>query len=135
MKHGTGSSSTSSGKKPNFVDASYDRNTKSYLQHNSSKARTLTLGEVSREIHNMKSEIYILKIEIIELKKNKQVAASPVSSPIFSGKKINYTLHGPPPKITEDVEVAEGHPDPSMGICDMHLLAIQYQQHHVYITV
>ena len=81
----------------------------------------------------MKTEISGLKTRISELENNKQVIASPVSSPVFSGRQTNYTLHGPPPKITEEVEVAEGHPDPSMGIRNMHFLAIQYQQHHVKI--
>ena len=51
------SSSTSrSGKKLMFVDASYERNTRIYLrQKQEDKVRALTLGEVSREIHCMKT--------------------------------------------------------------------------------
>ena len=118
-----------------FVDASYERNTRSYLrQKQEDKVRALTLGEVSREIHCMKTEISALKTRISELEKGKQVQASPVSTPTYSGRKVNYTLHNTP-RITEEVEVPEGHPDPHMGIRDMHLLAIQYQQHHIKIKV
>ena len=75
-----------------------------------------------------------MKTRISELEKGKQVQASPVSSPIYSGRVTNCTLHGAP-KHTEEVEVAEGHPDPTMDIRDLHFLAIQYQQHHVEVRV
>ena len=103
MQHGTGSSNSSSSKKPNFVDASYDRNTKSYLQHNSTKVRGLTLGEVSKEIHNLKSEINSMKSEISVLKQQAKHGQQPSSS--TSGRQINYTLHSAP---GSEVKVAEG---------------------------
>ena len=84
MKNMPGSSSSSSSKKPNFIESSYDRNTKTYLQHNSSKARALTLGEVSKEIHDLKSEIRSMKNEISVLKSQSQQPVS--SSSVVSGK-------------------------------------------------
>lgn len=43
------SSSKNSAKKPLFVDASFEQNTRSFQVH------SLTLGEVSREIHSIKT--------------------------------------------------------------------------------
>ena len=59
------SSSSRANKKPIFPEASYYRNTKAYQRdHKKSKVRPLTLGEVSREIHMLKSEISALKSQV-----------------------------------------------------------------------
>ena len=61
-----------------FVDASYERNTKSFQMHHQKpgRVRSLTLGEVSGEIHHIKSEISTIKAQIAELQKGKQFATS-----------------------------------------------------------
>jgi len=65
-------SSKNTVKKPLFVDASFERNTKLFQKHQPhDKVRSLTLGEVSREIHHLKSEIYGLKSRIAGLEKGK----------------------------------------------------------------
>jgi len=59
----TSSHSKGSSKKPLFIDASYECNTKSFQrQKQQDKVRALTLGEVSKEIHNLKSELSALKL-------------------------------------------------------------------------
>lgn len=125
MQNSSTSSNTRVSKKPIFVDASYEKNTKSYLwQQQANKVRPLTLGEVSKEIHNMKTEISALKSQVSTLEKEKQEVAYPVS-----GRNTNYTVHTAP--IHEDkVEIAEGRPDPTLGFREMRILAIEYQQHH-----
>lgn len=62
-----------SGKKSLFIDAAYERNTKSFQmnQQNPGRVRSITLGEVSREIRNLKVEIFAMKCQIAELKKGK----------------------------------------------------------------
>lgn len=124
MQYSSTSSNTRVSKKPIFVDASYEKNTKSYLrQQQANKVRPLTLGEVSKEIHNMKTEISALKSQVSRLEKEKQEVAYPVS-----GRNTNYTVQT---AIHEDkVEIAEGRPDPTLGFREMRILAIEYQQHH-----
>ena len=44
-----------------FIDASFERNTRSFQRsQQKSKTRTLTLGEVSQEIHHLKKDIVSL---------------------------------------------------------------------------
>ena len=72
--------SKESGKKPLFIDASYERNTKSFQMHHQKpeRVRSLTLGEVSGEIHHLKAEIFAIKSQIAEIQKGKQIAISQV---------------------------------------------------------
>ena len=59
------SSCKASTKKPIFVDASYELKTKAFQRDQlQSKFRALTLGEVSREIHNLKTKISTLKHQV-----------------------------------------------------------------------
>lgn len=55
-----------------FVDSSYEENTK-YFQRNQkhTKPRSLTLGEVSHEIHHLKKEIIELKTKVSQTNKGK----------------------------------------------------------------
>lgn len=55
-----------------FVDASYDKSTKSFQRNQQhTKPRSLTLGEVSDEIHHLRKEIVELKIKISQIEKGK----------------------------------------------------------------
>ena len=67
--------SKNSGNKSLFIDASFERNTKSFQRHQEKhdRVRSLTLGEVSCEIHIIKSEISAMKSQIAELRKGKQM--------------------------------------------------------------
>ena len=67
-----GNTSTGNIQKSLFVDASYQKNVQYYQgnqQH--TKPRSLTLGEVSHEIHLLKKEIVELKEKISQIEKGK----------------------------------------------------------------
>ena len=117
-------------KKPLFIDASFERNTRAYQRDQlQNKVRSLTLGEVSREIHMLKSEISALKFQVSQLEKGKQVMAQNVL-----GHYTNYTLHNTP-NVESKVEIVEGKKDPTVGFREMRVLAIEYQQHHVQVNI
>jgi len=61
--------SNNSGKKYLSFDASYEKNTKSFQRHQRKpdRVRSLILGEVSREIHILKTEISALKAQMAEI--------------------------------------------------------------------
>lgn len=116
--------SKESGKKPLFVDASYERNTKSFQMHHQKpgKLRSLTLGEVSGEIHQLKSEISAIKAQIAELKKGKEIKEEEEESWNIGSRH-------------KEIEIAEGRSDPHFGFQDMRLFTITYQQHHVKVKI
>jgi len=122
------SSSRNSGKKPLFVDASFERNTRSFQRHQEKpdKVRSLTLGEVSREIHNIKSEISTLKSQIAEIKKGKQA----IEENSHSWDTTEYAKN-----LNPNLEIVEGKKDPVFGFQEMRILAVSYQQHHVKVNI
>lgn len=85
------------------------------------KVRSLTLGEVSGEIHQLKSEISAIKAQIAELKKGKEIKEEEESWNTGSRHK--------------EIEIAEGRSDPHFGFQDMRLFTITYQQHHVKVKI
>jgi len=73
MHRGTSSSSKGTISKALYVDASYDKNTKSFQRNQQrTKPRSLTLGEVSHEIHHLKKEIVELKTKMEKMEKRKR---------------------------------------------------------------
>lgn len=119
------SSSRSSSKKPLFIDASYENNAKSFQRHQQQdKVHALTLWEVSHEIHDLKSEISILKFQIVKLGKGKSIdEADPI-------EEYDTTKFYKP-----NVQIYEGRKDTTSGFQEMKILAIEYQQHPVQINV
>jgi len=117
--------SKESGKKPLFVEASYERNTRSFQMHHQKpgKVRSLTLGEVSGEIHQLKSEISAIKTQIAELQKGKAI------------KEEKEEDAWDTTAYDQGIQVAEGRPDPNFGFKDMRLFTITYQQHHVKVKI
>ena len=100
-----------------FVDASFEKNTRAFQRsQQQSKARSLTLGEIIQEIHNLKKEISSLNTKVSEIEKGK----SPQDEEIFSNPNI---------------EIFEGKRDYSVGFRDMRVMPIQYQQHHVMLDI
>eukprot|EP00253_Pinus_taeda_P016901 PITA_16901 len=100
--------SKESGKKPLFFDASYEHNTKSFQMHHQKpgRVRSLTLGEVSGEIHHIKSEISAIKAQIAELQKGKQVAASQkYEEEEDEDDPWNQATHAQEVQIAEDIPV------------------------------
>ena len=121
--------SKDSSKKSLFIDASYERNTKSFQMHQQKpgRVRSLTLGEVSREIHNLKVEISTMKSQIAELKKGKQMAKEEEDN--------DQPWDTAPYSSNQEIQVAEGIKDPNFGFRDMRFITISYQQHHVKVNV
>jgi len=117
--------SKESGKKSLFIDASYERNTKSFQMHHQKpgKVRSLMLGEVSGEIHHLKTEISAIKAQIAETQKGKQI------------KEEKEEDSWNPTAYQQEVQVAEGRQDPNFGFKDMRLFTITYQQHHVKVKI
>lgn len=65
MRRGTSSTSKGTISKALFVDTSYEKSKKSFQREKQhTKPRSLTLGEVSYEIHHLKKEIVELKTKI-----------------------------------------------------------------------
>ena len=53
------------GKKPVFIDASYERNTRSFMRQNrNERLQPLTIGDVSRDINVLKSVVAELKDKV-----------------------------------------------------------------------
>jgi len=89
-------------------------NTKSFQKHQPhNKVRSLTLGEVSIEIHHLKSEISSLKSRIAKLEKGKQLESVPYWNTTTSYQNPN-------------VEIIEGQKDPILGFREMRIMAIEY---------
>ena len=56
---------TSSGKKHVFVDASFEKNAKSFIKHNrNEKLQPLTLNDLGKELNNLKREVSNLKHKV-----------------------------------------------------------------------
>ena len=87
------------------------------------KVRSLTLGEVSGEIHQLKAEISVIKAQIAEIKKGKEIQEEKEE------ESWNTTAH------RQEIQVAEGRSDPNFGFQDMRLFTITYQQHHVKVKI
>lgn len=117
--------SKESGKKPLFVNASYERNTKSFQMHHQKpgKVRSLTLGEVSVEIYHLKAEISAIKTQIAEIQKGKHIQE----------EKEEDSWN--PTTYHSELQIAEGKQDPNFGFKDMRLFTITYQQHHVKVKI
>jgi len=82
------------------------------------------LGEVSKEIHNLKSEISALKLQVNRLEKGKQnIAVEP------------FDEYDPPEFHESNIQIFEGKKDPTAGFQEMRILAIEYQQHHVQVNI
>lgn len=119
--------SNESGKKPLFIDASYERKTKSFQMHHQKlgRVRSLTLGEVSGEIHHLKAEISAIKAQIAEIQKGKR----------YAEEKSEEEDSWNPTAYHQEVQVAEGMQDLHFGFKDMRLFTITYQQHHVKVNI
>lgn len=84
------------------------------------------MGEVSREIHNIKSEISTLKSQIDEIKKGKRA----IEENSLSWDTEEYAKDPNP-----NLEIIEGRKDLVFGFQEMRILAISYQQHHVRVNI
>jgi len=94
----------------------YEKNAKSFQRHQQQdKARALTLGEVSHEIHNLKSEISILKSQIVRLEKGKSIDESD------SIKEYDIEEFYKP-----NVQIYDGRKDTALGFQEMRILSIEY---------
>lgn len=96
------------------VDASYEEN-KKYLQRNQqhTKPSSLTLGEVSHEIHYLKKEIVELKEKIPQIGKG----------------KLQEPAKNPNVDIFEDIQIS------GIWFGNMNIMTIEYQQNHVLLTL
>lgn len=111
MHKNQGSSSNAASKiepKTLFINASFERNTR-YFQRSQhkSKTRSLTLGQVSQEIHHLKKEIVSLKAQVSELEKRKK------TRDVYDEYYIN-----------PNIEIFEGKKDDTIGFTDMRVMDI-----------
>ena len=110
-----------SSSKPRFIDTSFDRNTRAFQRSQlQDKVHQLTLAEVSREIHTLKSEISTLKEKVSSLEKGK-----------FHEEEEEIYFE---PKNT-NVQIFQGKKDKDTIFREMRLLTIQYQHHHVLLNI
>lgn len=91
--------------------------------------RSLTLGEVSREIHSIKNEISALKTQIAEIKKGRKVVEKEEED-IHPWDTTQYDRNTNP-----NLEIVEGKKDLVYGFKEMRLLTISYQEDHVKVNI
>lgn len=61
-------SKTSNGKKPLFIDASYENNTKSFIKHTQAKdPQSLSINDIGKEIGLLKNDVAKLKYKVQKL--------------------------------------------------------------------